>query len=131
MGDIFVARLRGTDGGVRWAISIGTSGDDAPSTLLVDRAGNLVLAATIGGPLDDEPAEGGGEALLVSLDPADNGATRWRKVISTTGSDYGWDAAIGASGDVLALFDLGGPYDFGSSLIGPANPTSVLMKFAP
>ena len=130
-GDIFVAKLDGADGDVAWAIAIGTDGEDGPGAIAFDGAGHVVVAGTIGGPLDDEPALGGVEALLVSLDDTANGATRWRKVISTSGADYAWDVTVGTSGDLFAIINLGGPFDFGIPIIGPPNPAGVLLRIAP
>jgi hypothetical protein len=119
MHDLCVAKLRGTNGSVVWAIQLGTTGDDSPSRILVDKAGHPVVVASLNG-----------DALIASFD-ASNGAMRWQKQVATAGSDSVFNASIGATGDVYAVVNLGGPFDFGKPLIGPPAPASVVMRIVP
>jgi hypothetical protein len=119
MHDIFVAKLHGDTGSVAWAVQLGTIGDDGPNRIVVDSGGHPVL---IGGM--------NGDAFITSLDPG-NGSVRWQKVIATSGTDYGWTISVGASGDLYAVVNLGGAFDFGKPLIGPAAPASVVMRIVP
>jgi hypothetical protein len=119
MHDVFVAKLRGATGAVAWAIQLGTAGEDSANRILVDKAGHPVVV----GSLDRD-------ALIASFDPG-NGAMRWQKQVATAGSDGVFSASIGATGDIYAVVNLGGPFDFGVPLIGPPAPTSVLLRLAP
>ena len=119
MHDIFVAKLRGTNGSVAWAIQLGTPLDDSASRILVDKAGHPVVVGSLNG-----------DALIASFD-ASNGAMRWQKQVATAGPDGVFNASIGATGDIYAVVNLGGPFDFGKPLIGPPAPASVVMRIAP
>jgi hypothetical protein len=119
MHDIFVVKLRGTNGSVAWAIQLGTADDDSASRIIVDKAGHPVVVGSLNR-----------DALVASFDAA-NGTTRWQKQVATAGSDGVFTAAIGATGDIYAVVNLGGTFDFGKPLIGPPAPASVVMRIAP
>lgn len=119
MHDIFVAKLHGSNGTVAWAVQLGGTGDDGVSRIVVDNAGR---PAVIGNSNDD--------ALIAGLDP-NNGAVRWQKTIASSGVDYGWTMSVGVTGDLYAVVDLGGAVDFGTPVIGPPAPASVIMRIAP
>jgi hypothetical protein len=127
--DIFVAKLRGSDGSVAWAISIGSTGDDGASRIRVD-AGLVALSGTLGGTLDGGTPAGGVDALVAGLEAA-TGAPRWRHVYATAGDERSFGLTIGRDGDVYALVSLGGEIDFGKPIIGPASPAAVLLRIAP
>jgi hypothetical protein len=119
MHDVFVARLHGTDGSVAWAVQLGTTGDDGVSRVVVDHAGHPVV---VGGQ--------NGDAAIVSLD-TNNGSVRWQRKVATAGTDGVFTASVGATGDIYAVVNLGGPFDFGIPVIGPPAPASVVMRIAP
>lgn len=123
--DIFVAKLRGSDGSVAWAISRGGAMTDHAGDIAVDGAGHVVF----GGSLDGMPGAAG-DALLESLD-ATSGATRWTKKFATAGSDIAATMTYGRNGDVYAIVNLGGGFDFGMPIIGVASPSSVVLRIAP
>jgi hypothetical protein len=123
--DIFVAKLRGSDGSVAWAISRGGAMNDRAGDIAVDSAGHVVF----GGTIDGTPAAAG-DALLESVD-ASNGASRWVKKFASSGSDTATAMTYGRNGDVYAVVNLGGPFDFGVPVIGPAGPASVILRIAP
>ena len=128
--DVFLARLRGTDGGVEWAISLGSSGDDGVLGIAVDAEGRLAFAGIAAGALDDEPTEGGLDAVVASFD-ASTGDLRWRHIYSTPGDDRGWDITYGRDGDVYATISIAGTVDFGRPILGAPNPAAVLLRIAP
>src|SRR6185295_17656361 len=116
--DAFIAKLRGDDGSVAWAISLGTTGDDSILSLAVDRAGHVVVTGTLGAAFEGGPTAGGRDAFIASVETA-TGARRWHKVFSTDSNDYSFSASYGRNGDVYALVNLGAPtgYDFGMPII--------------
>lgn len=135
--DIFLAKLRGSDGSVAWAVSLGAPpapppavSTDAVADLAVDSAGHVVLAGSVTGSLDGKPAAGGLDAFFASFD-AGNGTLRWRDLYGTDVDDRAFAVAIGRNGDVYGVVDLGGPYNFGTPIIGAANPSAVLLRLAP
>jgi len=71
-----------------------------------------------------------GDALIASLDPS-NGSVRWQKMVATPGTDGVFTASIGTTGDIYAVVNLGGAFDFGKLLIGPPAPASIVMRIAP
>jgi hypothetical protein len=119
MHDIFVAKLHGSDGSVAWAIQLGTSGDDSSMHLVVDHDGNPVISGNLATL-----------ALVASFDSF-NGRMRWQHLISTAGTAYGWTVNVGVTGDIYAVVNLGGPFDFGVPVIGPPAPASVVMRISP
>jgi hypothetical protein len=119
MHDIFVAKLRGNNGSVAWAIQLGTTGGDAASRIIVDKAGHPVVVGALNR-----------DALIASLDPS-NGSMRWQRSVASTGSDGVFTASLGATGDIYAVVNLGGTFDFGVPLIGPPAPASVVVRIVP
>jgi hypothetical protein len=68
--------------------------------------------------------------LLESLD-ASNGTSRWAKTFATTGSDGAATMTYGRNGDVYAILNLGGAFDFGMPIIGAPSPAAVVVRIAP
>ncbi len=119
MHDIFVAKLHGDSGNVAWAIQLGTSGDDSANRIIVDKGGHPVVLGSMNR-----------DALIASFDPG-NGTMRWQKPVATAGSDGVFSGSIGTTGDIYAVVNLGGQFDFGTPLIGPPAPASVVLRLAP
>jgi Beta-propeller repeat len=119
MHDIFVVKLHGESGAVAWAVQLGGPSDDVPNRIIVDNDGNVALIASTNN-----------DALIESLDPS-NGSVRWKTMVATTGTDYGWTMSLGSTGDLYAVVNLGGPFNFGKPLIGPPAAASVVMRIAP
>ena len=123
--DVFIAKLRGSDGSVAWAVSRGGAMTDRAGDIAVDRAGHVVF----GGSVNGTPMAAG-DALLESLD-AGNGSSRWAKTFATPGSDGATTMTYGRNGDVYAIINLGGTFDFGMPIIGAASPAAVVLRIAP
>jgi hypothetical protein len=119
MHDVFVAKLHGNNGSVAWAVQLGTTGDDGVNRVVVDHGGHPVV---VGGQ--------NGDAAIVSLD-TNNGSVRWQRKVATAGTDGVFTASVGATGDIYAVVNLGGAFDFGMPVIGPPAPASVVMRIAP
>ena len=128
--DIFVAKLRGNNGSVAWAVSFGSAMADGAGDIAVDSAGHVLVAATVGGPVDGGTSAGGVDAVVASFEAA-NGAPRWRKVFSTKGDDRSSAVTYGRNGEAYALVGVGGPFDFGMPIIGAASPAAVMLRIAP
>ena len=128
--DIFVAKLHGNDGSAAWAQSIGSAASDGTLDLAIDGAGHVVVAGSVGGPIDGGTSAGGVDALVASFD-ASNGTPGWRKVFSTSGDDRAFAVTYGRNHDVYAVVNVGGAYDFGMPVIGAASPAAVLLRIAP
>ncbi|HMF42093.1 MAG TPA: hypothetical protein VKQ32_15575, partial [Polyangia bacterium] len=129
-GDIFVVKLRGSDGGVLWSTAFGDVGDDEPTGILVDAKGDLVVSGTITGPIETNgPFGGATDAFVVAFDPA-NGNRRWSKMIGGTGADNGGTLSAGV-GALYVTVGTGGAIDLGTPIIGEANPTGLVLKMQP
>jgi hypothetical protein len=128
--DIFIVKLRGNDGSVAWAQSIGSAGDDGTLDIAADAAGHIVVAGVVGGAIDSGTSAGGVDALVASFDAA-NGTPGWRKVFSTAGDDRSFAITSGRNGDVYVLVNVGGAFDFGMPIIGAAGPSAVVLRIAP
>lgn len=128
--DVFVVKLHGNDGSAAWAVSLGSTGIDGVGDIAVDAAGHVVLAASLGGPIDGGTSAGGVDALIATFDAA-NGTAGWRKVFSTIGDDRASAVTFGRNGDIYAVVNMGGAYDFGMPIIGQASPAAVLLRIAP
>lgn len=123
--DVFVAKLRGNDGSVAWAISRGSVMTDRAGDIAVDGAGYVVIGASLKGT-----PTATGDALIESLD-ASNGSSRWSKTVATSGADMASTVTYGRNGDVYALVNVGGAFDFGMPILGAAGPAAVLLRIAP
>jgi len=128
--DIFVAKLRGTDGSVAWAVSLGAAGNDGVGDIAVDAAGHVAIVATVSGPIDGGSSAGGLDSLVASFESA-TGASRWRKVYSTSGDDRASALTYGRDGDLYACVGVAGPFDFGLPVIGAPSPAAALLRIAP
>lgn len=117
--DVFVVKLHGSDGSVAWALQLGTTGDDNTGPMVVDKAGHPVVSSVLNG-----------DASIASFDP-EHGSIRWQKMIATSGTESVFGLSVGGTGEIFAAINLGGTFDFGKPLIGPAAPTSVVARFAP
>jgi hypothetical protein len=131
MTDIFVAKLRGNDGGVVWAKSIGSTGIDQPSRIEVDpRTGVVILAGSVGGEVEPGGDYAGGiDTVIAAYDPG-AGDRRWLKVLGTTGDDRGGPVGSGSDA-VYAAFGVGGAIDVGVPIIGAPSPAGLLLKLEP
>jgi hypothetical protein len=130
IADIFVAKLRGSDGSVAWAVSIGSVADDRVGDIAVDAAGHVAMVGSVGGAIDGGTSAGGVDSLVASFDAA-SGTSRWRKVYSTSGDDRASALTFGRNGDLYACVGIGGAYDFGMPIIGAPGPAAVLLRIAP
>ena len=123
--DLFLAKLRGGDGSVAWAVSFGSVGTDQILDVAADAAGHVVVSGDFGGAGTTNV-----DAFVASFE-ATTGASRWRHVFATSGDDRSFAATYGRNGDVYALVGLGGAFDFGMPILGPAGPAAVLLRIAP
>lgn len=101
--DVFVARLDG-DGNVERAVSLGGSGDETVSSIVVDHTGNTIVSGAGLGTI----------ALDGELDPT------WH-------TDYFGALATDAASDVLVTGALVGTVDFGGGALTSAGGNDVFV----
>jgi hypothetical protein len=128
--DVYLAKLRGSDGAVVWATSIGSPGSDNLAKLVVDPTGRTCIIGNAAGALNiGGGSQGGLDAFLACYEGA--AQLRWKRVIGTLGDDRGWGLTIGSDGMLYGTVTVAGPVDLGVPLIGPASPTGILLKINP
>lgn len=132
----FLAAAYGTAGGeYRWAKVFGTGRSTDGRGVVVDGAGNLVVAGVTNGPIDFGDAgsscpTAGDSMALVSFTSA--GATRWSKCFSTGQTNMSYSVQSSAplvdrSGNifVVGLYDL--PLDLGGGGTLPASSRDAFV----
>ena len=131
--DVFVVKLRGSDGVVLWADSIGSTGDDSSANLAVNSSGQLLVAANVAGPIQVGGSSfRGQDAAFIAYDSSD-GRLRWTKVIGTSDTDYAWTAATG-NGVFYAVVNPGGDPGTtvdGVPIFGAPKASGLLLKIQP
>jgi hypothetical protein len=131
--DVFVAKLRNSDGDVVWAKSFGSTGDDTAGDIAINDAGQIIVSANIAGAIIPGGLSfGDGDAAFVSY--TNNGSRLWSKVIGTSGTDGGSGVVASFDGSFYAEVNLGaniGPSVDGVTILGASNPTGLLLKIAP
>jgi hypothetical protein len=130
--EVFVVKLRNSDGGVVWASSFGSAGDDGGDDIALNPSGELIVSATVAGALQPGgPFAGGTDVALVSYDTA--GTRRWSKVIGTSGTDSAAAVSSGANAFYAALNlagDIGSNVE-GQPIIGAPKPAGLVLKLQP
>jgi hypothetical protein len=130
--DSFVAKLRNGDGGVEWATSFGSPGDDTIEDIAIHPSGQLLVTATISGPLRaGGPWQGGTDAAILSYNSG--GTLLWTKVIGTSGEDSGGPASAGTNAfyaDIRLGADIG-PSIEGVAILGAPRPAGLVLKIEP
>lgn len=128
--DVYLVKLRGSDGAVLWATSIGSAGSDNILGIAVAPDGRVVVSGNAGGVLNIGGGNQGGlDAFIACYEGA--AQLRWQRVIGTPGDDRGWGVTFGSDGMIYATLTVAGVVDLGRPLIGPANPVGLLLKIAP
>jgi hypothetical protein len=129
--DHFLVKLKGSDGSVVWATSFGSASNENAGAIAVDNNGHVAFAGSVAGAFEGNPTNGGYDAIIAEFSSTD-GSRRWLHLYSTAGDDGGGGVVYGvATGDLFAVVNLGGAYDFGMPVIGDPNPIGVLMRIAP
>lgn len=108
--DVFLAKLSGADGSVKWIKSFGTTNDDAAADVVVDGSNNIYLAGSFWGTLtfgsNTLQTAGNVDGFLIKFDT--NGNYTWGKSFGGQFGDYG--AAVGLTGTtVVVLGNFGTP----------------------
>ncbi len=132
--DIFLASYSST-GAFRWAGSIGNAFSDGASTIKVDAAGNLVLAAGFAGTVDFDFSAGA--APFTSIGNTDDmlmatysstGAFLSAFQIGGTGSEGIGDFQFDGAGNLIIGGSFSGTCDFDPSPSGTRNLVSSVMS---
>ncbi|HLG36293.1 MAG TPA: T9SS type A sorting domain-containing protein [Bacteroidia bacterium] len=127
--DIFICKLDAS-GNFIWAKAIGANGTDVGRSIAIDASGNVYTTGYFQLTVDFDPGAGvfnltsaaGHDIFILKLDSSGNFV--WAKRMGGTGNDWGYSAAIDASGNVYTAGSYSGTADFDPG-IGIFNLTSV------
>jgi hypothetical protein len=130
--DVFLAKLSGKTGGVIWATSVGSTGDDGCGAPAINAAGQLFLPMNISGPIGAGGLYRGGlDAAIVAFN--NDGSRRFTQVLGTGGDDRAVAVSAGTNA-VYAALSLGGdigPNLMGVPIVGAPKPTGLVLKIQP
>lgn len=116
--DIFLARLD-ADGKVLWAKRFGNAGDQDPSAITVDSAGNVYLGAIVAGTINfgggDLPAGGYTDIALASFDAMGN--HRWSKRYGDSAAQEPHGMGISPAGELIVGGSFGGTFSTGPTTL--------------
>jgi hypothetical protein len=112
--DVFVSKLDPT-GATIWTQQYGTNGFELCYSAATDSAGNIYIAGSTAGSLNNETRTGLADAFVMKLDPS--GALLWTRLTGTTGSS--------TFGNALAVDAAGNAYVTGNTDGGLPNNTMV------
>lgn len=104
--DLFVTKLDGATGELQWSKSFGSPGDDVAAGIAVAPDGELVLAGTLGGPLDlggGSLVFAGGTDVLVAKLAGTTGAHLWSRSFGAAGADAAAGVVVDGSGNVVLV----------------------------
>ena len=130
--DLYVAKLSGTDRHVIWADQIGSAGDDNVRGIAVDARGHVAVGGWVTARFRQRHLHSAARMRNVVAEYATprRAIYLWRKIFSTAGDDRAYFMTYGISGDLYAIVNMGGAYDFGHPIIGPAAPSSVILRIS-
>lgn len=132
--DIFLARIRAVDGGLDWALTLGSPGTEVPMGLTVDKNGDAVVAGTIGsdaihlGAL--QPFTAAPRDFFVAKYRGTNGTFVWAHRIRL-GSDAVAairGVAARSDGSIVVTGFVKGSIDFGDGLVSTTTPAVFVLK---
>ncbi len=102
--DLFVLKLRGSDGAHLWSRSFWNYGDDIAYGIATDAHGDVAVTGFFGSAIDFGfgalTGTGANNAFVAKLGGA-NGDTLWAEPLVASVNSRGYDVAVEASGDVV------------------------------
>ncbi len=127
LDDIFLASYTAT-GAYRWGKRLGGAAADQGTSVSVDGAGNVLLAATFGGQVDfgGKVLSSSGNTDVALASYTSLGALRWANAHGGAASDWAVAAATGQGEARLAGW-IGGNASFGGSLLTSAGSYDVVV----
>lgn len=127
--DILLAELDGA-GGVVWAKTFGTAGDDRAGKLAVDAAGNLVFTGSLAGAYDFGGGAVAGQAFVARVSP--EGAFVASRGFESSSPLSIADVAVDGAGNILLAGEFSGAFDAGpTALANAGGEDAFVMKLSP
>lgn len=120
-------------GAVQWAVRAGGTGADFGADVVLDKAGNLVVAGVIQGTNDFHGvtnAAGFGNKDWFLAKYATNGVLQWVRLAGSSTEDQAYDVAVDSANNYYIGGRISGVATFGSTNVGAAGQTrAVLAKY--
>jgi hypothetical protein len=112
---------------LRWSQAHGGTGQDFPTSVVSDAAGNLIATGKYVGPVSfggtPLTAHGAGDVFAVKLSPA--GDHLWSVGFGGTAGDNGSGVAVDDAGDVVLVGGFRGSIDFGGGTLASASAATL------
>jgi hypothetical protein len=135
--DVFVVKLDGDDGALRWAKRYGDGGAQSGNGIAVslDDA-NVVLVGNFTGSIDfgmGQHVELGASDMFVAWLAAADGITVWSRAWGSTGSETARSVAVDSMGHLLVVGGVSGTVSFGGGITTTATGSMDvgLVKITP
>ncbi len=128
--DVFVAKYAGSSGAQVWSRAYGTTGDELGYGIAPDAAGGVYVTGYFSGTGNlggSNLTSAGGTDIFVARLASTDGATTWSKSFGSTGSDYGIQVGVDASGNAVVGGHFAGSVSFGGSTLVSAGGTDVFL----
>ena len=108
LSDVFVARY-GADGARLWTRTLGSSGIERPTDIIVSPGGAVYVVGSSDGPLDGQTGAGNTDAFVASFDA--NGNRLWTRLLGSAAPDVALSVTLGLDGAIHVGGRLGASLD--------------------
>ncbi|WP_437778528.1 hypothetical protein [Sorangium sp. So ce1097] len=136
-GDLFVAKLRASDGSVGdegrgWLMTAGGNGSQMVAAISVDSAGNIIVAGHFRDELNLDgrvyPSAGSTDIFVIKL--TSRGLVSWSRVLGNSGADMIEAVALDRLGGPLLAVSFRGEADFGGGEVVADELATALVKYS-
>lgn len=108
--DLFLAKFDAS-GNYLWSLRVGDRNNQSNCSMVLDSAGNIILAGSFVGALDFKnvpvtTSTGGMDAFVAKLNP--NGVAAWVRKLGDAADQVAWDVAVDSNDDPLVIGELAG-----------------------
>ena len=126
--DVFVAKL-GSDGTHVWSNAFGDGADQCLGAIATDVSSNVVVTGDFDGTIDfggGVLTSAGNRDIFIAKFESD-GAHLWSRRFGDGASQFPWDVAIDASGNIIVNGNFDGTVDFGGGALTSAGDRDLFV----
>jgi hypothetical protein len=117
--DMALVKLSAATGGTIWAKGRGSSADETPNGLAVDRWGDVVVTGQATGATDLGGGLGNNKGVFVAKYSGATGNYQWGRAMGTDGNDAGYGVATHpTTGNIVVTGKSSGTANFGGGTVG-------------